>query len=675
MFIIFKMILNKNNSSSYFAYFFLNVSITAWVFFGLLRISVLSVKFADIILVFNRLSWSLVGILFLNFIYSFLRMKKNLLFWFSTFLSSLGFFIINFTNIAFLDGYLIQYFGISALYSEDFFKIAMLNSGIPVIISFVFLIEYIFKNKIKNSIPEILILSTTTLAYILIIYFDVILPSLFYNNLSISGNLYASIFSIILYIAVKMKKQVLNNDFEYSNLLAQKIDDSIVICNNDYKIVNFNTNNVSSKIKKGFDIRKLFDNADIKHNIFVSENKYFNFKVDIKKLSFGNLNYGFAYIFKKIPLIISENEKKFEFNNVADNFSEEKYKKIFEYRKECIVMFSIDSGKIIKTNKAFRKLYGYSKKELEKINIYDLSQSKEDDFVFTKKAEFKKGPLETLYINHCKKDKTIFPVELSGYLFEFLNHNFVVSVVTDMNKISFKEKLLVNSKKKILSNRVLSSLAHEFHNTYKEIVKKTEILEKNKDNNKEFYSKIKTATIKGLEHSKILLGFSQKDNIIKEIIEVKSFVEEILILFKSKNSNKNIDVEICIVKNKFLKMFPGDLRKILLILLQNAEHAVMENENPKIKISLEYNKDLISIYVEDNGRGISEKDLKNIFLPFYSKKGEFAEKDDIWHNIEGNGLGLAVASVIASEYNAKIDVDWTSDLGSRFVFTIPVTGN
>ncbi|MCK9224036.1 MAG: hypothetical protein M0Q02_03040, partial [Candidatus Muirbacterium halophilum] len=205
------MILNKNNSSSYFAYFFLNVSITAWVFFGLLRISVLSVKFADIILVFNRLSWSLVGILFLNFIYSFLRMKKNLLFWFSTFLSSLGFFIINFTNIAFLDGYLIQYFGISALYSEDFFKIAMLNSGIPVIISFVFLIEYIFKNKIKNSIPEILILSTTTLAYILIIYFDVILPSLFYNNLSISGNLYASIFSIILYIAVKMKKQVLNN--------------------------------------------------------------------------------------------------------------------------------------------------------------------------------------------------------------------------------------------------------------------------------------------------------------------------------------------------------------------------------------------------------------------------------------------------------------------------------
>ena len=65
-------------------------------------------------------------------------------------------------------------------------------------------------------------------------------------------------------------------------------------------------------------------------------------------------------------------------------------------------------------------------------------------------------------------------------------------------------------------------------------------------------------------------------------------------------------------------------------------------ENGSIILSVLTNQDMVTIKVKDNGVGIPQKDLPFIFERFYrADNGEMRD-------IEGNGLGLAIAKSINS---------------------------
>ena len=62
----------------------------------------------------------------------------------------------------------------------------------------------------------------------------------------------------------------------------------------------------------------------------------------------------------------------------------------------------------------------------------------------------------------------------------------------------------------------------------------------------------------------------------------------------------------------------------------------------------------VQIEVFDNGIGIKEKDLENLFNPFFTTKHE------------GIGLGLSIAHQIVQEHNGFIEVDSRINEGTRF---------
>jgi two-component system phosphate regulon sensor histidine kinase PhoR len=64
--------------------------------------------------------------------------------------------------------------------------------------------------------------------------------------------------------------------------------------------------------------------------------------------------------------------------------------------------------------------------------------------------------------------------------------------------------------------------------------------------------------------------------------------------------------------------------------------------------------------VRDNGRGISNEDLKNIFEPF--KRVKAVEEK----MIEGTGLGLAIVKHIMDAHNGRIEVESEPGKGSKF---------
>ncbi len=90
------------------------------------------------------------------------------------------------------------------------------------------------------------------------------------------------------------------------------------------------------------------------------------------------------------------------------------------------------------------------------------------------------------------------------------------------------------------------------------------------------------------------------------------------------------------------------------------------NGNRQLKITARNGGGNLKISVEDNGIGISKKDLPHIFEPFYRSKIVVDEQ------IHGNGLGLSLVKQIIEAHKGKIKVESEIGKGSKFIVHLPL---
>ena len=95
------------------------------------------------------------------------------------------------------------------------------------------------------------------------------------------------------------------------------------------------------------------------------------------------------------------------------------------------------------------------------------------------------------------------------------------------------------------------------------------------------------------------------------------------------------------------------MRQALLNLLRNARESITHS-NGQITVRLENTASGICISVEDNGCGMTQKQLNNIFSPFVTSKAT------------GTGLGLAITEQIIKAHGGYIEADSRQGQGSVF---------
>ena len=101
------------------------------------------------------------------------------------------------------------------------------------------------------------------------------------------------------------------------------------------------------------------------------------------------------------------------------------------------------------------------------------------------------------------------------------------------------------------------------------------------------------------------------------------------------------------------------MKQVLINLLVNARQALDEVERPKVEVSTRIEDGDLLIDLADNGTGIEEDNLLQIFNPFFTTKAE------------GTGLGLAIAHQIVENHAGTLTV--TSSLGEGTTFKIRVS--
>lgn len=149
------------------------------------------------------------------------------------------------------------------------------------------------------------------------------------------------------------------------------------------------------------------------------------------------------------------------------------------------------------------------------------------------------------------------------------------------------------------------------------------------------------------------IDFNKENQSLNETIE--SSIEAL----KVKASYFNIKI---IFKENTNVTFPHDrewIREALINIIKNAiEHS---KKNGEINIYIEENPIYRRVTVEDNGEGISEKDLPSIFKRFYKAKTS--------NNSESIGIGLALSKSIIEAHDGIVEARSKVDEGTKFIIT------
>ncbi|TDO83422.1 heavy metal sensor kinase [Halanaerobium saccharolyticum] len=191
------------------------------------------------------------------------------------------------------------------------------------------------------------------------------------------------------------------------------------------------------------------------------------------------------------------------------------------------------------------------------------------------------------------------------------------------------------------------------------------------------------------------LTVEQKDILLtikKHIVQMNNLISQMLLLAKADEKNIKLDKEkfdlnivvdtvieemnnlaleknISIIKKTFGKQdfkIKADLSLITQLLLNLIDNAVKYTKSEgEIKVILTTQGSLYKINIIDDGIGIEEEELDNIFKRFYrvdkSRSREYG----------GTGLGLSICSWIVKIHGGEIKVESSMKNGSNFSIILP----
>lgn len=335
---------------------------------------------------------------------------------------------------------------------------------------------------------------------------------------------------------------------------------------------------------------------------------------------------------------------------------------------DAIIGFD-NNYKIFLWNKGAEDIFGY---KLEEVTGKDFSilipeyliNEGEKEFLIKVIAE--RSFLKNYETERITKRGEIITVSISRFAIFNTKREIIgsVGIVRDITKEKQLEKELREKENLALVGQVVSSIAHSLANPLNLISGNTEYLLMNKKPGEKDFDELKnimeeTNSISELIRS--ILDFSRPLELKKEKLDISELLNEVLEKIKYSFEGKDINIDKQIRGSDFIIL--GDtfqLKDAFINLFINAIQSIKIKGN--ISIVLEKNEYEIKFSITDTGSGILEKDLPNIFKPFYSTK-DYGK---------GTGLGLAITNKVIKEHGGSISVRSRLEKGTTFTIQFPV---
>ncbi|GIK20944.1 MAG: PAS domain-containing sensor histidine kinase [Ignavibacterium sp.] len=350
----------------------------------------------------------------------------------------------------------------------------------------------------------------------------------------------------------------------------------------------------------------------------------------------------------------------------------ERYTSLTKYANDVIL--SIDkNGKILEANQKAFDLYGYSKDELIKKEILDLSQDRKKDIeVIFSSINNPDGILfET---NHKRKNGTVFPVEISAKLIKQGNEETLLAIIRDNTERKKLELDLILAKDKAeemdrLKTTFLANMSHELNTPMSGIIGFSELLLSEMDNpNQREMAKIIYKSSKRLNETlNSILDLSKLESNNLQLkcntFDIVSLLQECKFAFIENANKKGIQFSVTSDKPKILVY--SDQSIVHKVLCNIIDNSIKYTEKGEVKVHLSESDDHALISVSDTGIGIPQESLDQIFETF--RQGS----EGLNRKFEGMGLGLSITKKYIDVLKGKLKISSTPSIGTKVTIELP----
>lgn len=134
-------------------------------------------------------------------------------------------------------------------------------------------------------------------------------------------------------------------------------------------------------------------------------------------------------------------------------------------------------------------------------------------------------------------------------------------------------------------------------------------------------------------------------------------------------------LELCVGKLKRVKVernlpetplkvnvMPQEIEQVFVNILKNAAEAMSGRADGALYIRVSSDTAFVRVFIEDNGPGIPEEQLENIWEAFFTTKSPE----------DGTGLGLSISKGIIEEHGGSVKAENRREGGARFIIELPM---
>ena len=378
-----------------------------------------------------------------------------------------------------------------------------------------------------------------------------------------------------------------------------------------------------------------------------------------------------------------------EVNSMLDrievSYNEQKIASV-AFETQTGIIITDKKQRVLKVNKAFEKITGYTKEEvigetptLLKSELHDrkfynsLYKNLEKDGVWIGEIR-NKHKNGNIYNEHLIIQSVLDSnKEVIYYVASFLD---ITKQKIMEDKLTQKEQLLIQQSKMAQMGEMLENIAHQWRQPLSIITTSATGLKIQEESalltSERLIESLEIIVKASLHLSNTIDDFRDfyKNDKEKKSFNLNNTVEKSLALVSSKFKNQDIELKIE-VEDIEINGFENELIQVFINILSNAKDELVkkDNQNRLIYIFTKQENEHICISFQDNTGGIKKEFLPYIFDNHFTTK----EHED------GTGIGLYMSKLIIDKMNGEIKAsnekisyyDKTFD-GAKFTITLPL---
>jgi len=365
--------------------------------------------------------------------------------------------------------------------------------------------------------------------------------------------------------------------------------------------------------------------------------------------------------------------------------SEQRYRNLFESMPFSIALLD-QKGRVIYSNPATEKLFGYSMEDLlgEEFRNLSIIHPQYLPLMLKRFKKTLKGEnLSPIEIQIYKKNGNLTWINYQTSLVNLGNESLMQVIINDISEQKKAELLIKEEVKKLkeldqIRKDLISRVSHELKtplvsvcggselilqlykgNLDSDVLELLELIEKGGKRLKYLVDNLLDIT--RIEYNKLKLDKELSD--LSKII--KDCVKELQYLARQRELN----LDLKLVDHLYLEIDKIRLEQVIINLLSNA----IKNTPPlgNITIKLQKKEDWAEILVKDTGIGLTKGEMDILFTRFgkIERYGEGLEYIDI----QGSGLGLYISKEIVDLHGGQIRAESAGrNKGSTFIVKLPI---